>query len=453
MTQESDTMSWFWNAFGAKTNAAEKKRHSRRNTPTMTSQTSFKIQQFETGTRRTGSLVFSKEDLKAVNLQTKIDQARRKIDRNRLDYDDEVQILRNVKDVLLLQLDQKLATMNDTVVYQEIIQNIFLQEGLAMADPGDGTKEAEILKEIHKSELKDKVRTNFQIQASDELMEVCRTSPKFKERMGEREAKLLSFVFQKDALLTQRKELLEKILKIQKAMIVELEKANKEQFQKRYEAIRDGNSTEDGDLVTRKQNRDTKEATSYSARVLGGASSREKTETTGGMKDVILEEDLPNESHIGEVKNRPAKPTNAREATRPATRSRSPVAPSNRGGLSTRRGETSTTTRATASTTTRVRARPAPPSSRAAADRSPTRQTTTTSWQRNSGPSSSTPATSRRPVSNATTGTRPASSATASSRLAASRTATRPTAARSPTRRTPTTTRSDSGATGSSGNA
>jgi hypothetical protein len=378
-------MGWFWNAFG--TQKAER--------PSMTKQTSVRVQQFERSNRR-GSLVLSEDDLKVLQIQGKIDRARRKLEHQRNDQTEELQILRNVKETLLHQLDKKLPEdLGDLSVYKETIQEAFLQETLLLAEPGDGMKEAELFQALHKSGLKDKVRVLFQQQASDELMEIYKTGPKFRERMGEREAKMLSEVFQRDALLAQRKDLNERILRIQTEMMARLEKASQEEFQKRYEAIRDGNDAEDGDLVTRSQQAEGK---SYSDRVLRPSPklTEQKKPNMGSLQEVAIDDDRSTEARIGEVKQRttttttstsvsdrrrgggatsrsPMRPTSSANTTNTTTttgRSRSPVPPS-------RRGET--TSRTTAATTNRVRARPAPPSSRsggAAADRSPTRQTT-----------------------------------------------------------------------------
>jgi hypothetical protein len=61
-----------------------------------------------------------------------------------LDHQDELQALRTLKETMKLQLRQKLNELGDITTYQGVIQNGYLQEGLVMADPGDGTKEAEI---------------------------------------------------------------------------------------------------------------------------------------------------------------------------------------------------------------------------------------------------------------------------------------------------------------------
>jgi hypothetical protein len=88
----------------------------------------------------------------------------------------------------------------------------------------------------------------FQEQASNELVELYKTAPKFKELTGEGEAKFVSYVLQKDALIAKGKELNEQILTIQKKMIVALENLVKEELQKRQEAIRNVDVTEDRDL-------------------------------------------------------------------------------------------------------------------------------------------------------------------------------------------------------------
>lgn len=360
-------MSWFWNAFGGKNNNGSNDRGGR-NGPTMTKQTSVKIQQFEKGERRAGSLVLTKDDIRAMNMQSKIESTQRKIDHQRLDHQDELQALRTLKETLKLQLRQKLNELGENTIYQEVIQNAYLQEGLVMADPGDGTKEAEVLKQVHKSETFDKSRAVFQQQASNELMEVYKIAPRFKEQMGEREAKLVSLVLQKHGLIAQRKELNEQILTIQKKMIAALENLAKEEFQKRYEAIRDGNDTEDGDLVSRSEKRNSSETrTSYTMRVMNSSPKEiQKKQLEDGLTEVVLEEDHANESRIGEVKK---KEIPVRSPVKSAATSTAAATAKRRAELAARAAASTAGPAATAANT---RARGVPPS-RAGASRSPMR--------------------------------------------------------------------------------
>lgn len=388
----------------------------------MTRQTSVKLQQFDKGERRTGSLVLTKDDIRVMDIQGKIEATQRKVDHQRLDHQDELQALRILKETLKLQFKQRLNELGDMTVYQGAIQNVYLQEGLVMADPGDGTKEAEVLKQVHKAEVFDKSRAMFQQQASNELMELYKTAPKFKETMGEREAKFVSLVLQRDGLIAQRKELNEKILRIQKKMIVALENLAKEELQKRLEAIRDGNDAEDGDLVSRREKRNSSEAkTSFTTHEVNSSPEEsERKQVVDGLTDVILEEDHTNESRIGEVKK---KEIPAHSPVRSPGSSNAAATAKRRAELAARAagGSTPGTTAAAASAPSHARARGVPPS-RSGASRSPMRPRSDAT-------------TEGRATSAATRSTTGASGASITRRVGAAgaTTASRPT--RSPTRR------------------
>lgn len=291
-------MSWFWNAF--QSNGKRNNTRKESAPPLLTRQTSVRIRQFENKTRRTGSLILNKEDLQVIKLQNKIDNTRRKLNHQRLDHEDEIQVMRNLKENLRVQFTEKLDKLLEDEVYDRVIIASFKEAGLTLAHPGNGRREGQVLKAIQRSEIQEKSRALFQQQASAELMETYKTGPAMKERMSELEAKLLSAVCQIDSLNTQRKELLESYVKTQQSMIEMLEKAHQEQLQKHFEALRNGTleEVEDGDLVARKERRAIAETRSAIAST--SAVVEERTDTMG-MTDVMLEDEDP--QRVGEVKS------------------------------------------------------------------------------------------------------------------------------------------------------
>lgn len=143
-------------------------------------------------------------------------------------------------------------------------------------------------------------------------------------------------------------------------MIAVLEREAQAQFQKRYEAIRDGSIVEDGDLVSRNVGRASMELKqSYSMRVLSSSPRDiERKHPVEGLREVLLDEDKSDEAHIGEVKPRESAVVTLRPIMS-AGRSSAPSTAARRGDL---------TSRGDASSTSRIRGRPTPPS-RLGADR------------------------------------------------------------------------------------
>eukprot|EP00934_Nitzschia_sp_Nitz4_P009178 Nitzschia sp. Nitz4//scaffold447_size6557//2589//3731//NITZ4_009172-RA/size6557-processed-gene-0.5-mRNA-1//-1//CDS//3329552058//9168//frame0 len=298
--------------------------------PVLSKQTTAKIQQFENNTKPTGSLVLTPEDLEGIKVQSKIDQLRQKLEYQRMEHEEQIQLMKMLKENMKRQLQTMLQNALVDEVYERIVVTDYSEAGLTLARPGDGKREAQVLKAIHREKLQEKVRAQFQQQASDELMETYRLSPTWKERMGEREAKLLSFVCKIDALNAERKELQEKVLKTQKEMIAKLEKANMEHQQKQLEALRDGtldDADDDDGLVTRKERKAGKDSKSISETKTSNVADTEELEE-------VDEHAEPGADPDDETKSRPK--NDAR--TRPAT-----GRPLSEGGTHPRRGVRPTT--------------------------------------------------------------------------------------------------------------
>jgi hypothetical protein len=289
------------------------------------------MQQFESGRRKSGSLVLSKEDFAIMKLRSKVESTKRQHQRHRQAQQDELEILHKVKDASNHQLKLRLQELELNEYYQQIIQTDYLQDGLVMAPPGDGTQEAGILKTMHRSELYDRVRTKLQEQNSDELMVVYKTLPLIKDECSEKEAKILSKLMQEDRLKCQRQELSEHCLKLQKEIIAKLEAATKEQFQRAYARLQGETEENDGELTKSKDLRKAGiGARSYSSRLLGFSDMKE---TRQALKEVVVQED--EQEPFKELESKPTSASRT-ETTRTTGRSRNPVPPSRRSPTSTK---------------------------------------------------------------------------------------------------------------------
>jgi hypothetical protein len=288
------------------------------------------MQQFESGWRKSGSVVLSKEDFTIMKLKSKLESTKRHHQRHRQAQQDELEILHNVKDTINYQLKHRLQELELDEYYQQIIQTDYLQDGLDMAPPGDGAQEAGILKAMHRSELYDRVRAKLQEQNSDELMEVYKTLPLIKDECSEKEAEILSKLMKEDSLKCQRQELSEHCLKLQKEIIAKLDAAAEERFQRAHARLQGETEEDDGELTERKESRKAKvEARSYSSRLLGFSDMKE---TQQALKEVVLKEVVLEEEEQERFKELKSKPTSASHTgtTRTPVRSRNPVPPSRR---------------------------------------------------------------------------------------------------------------------------
>jgi hypothetical protein len=306
------------------------------NGPQFSRETSVKMQQFESGRRKSGSLVLSKEDFAIMKLKSKVESTKRHHQRHREAQQDELEILHNVKDTLSYQLKHRLEELELDEYYQQTIQTDYLQDGLDMAPPGDGTQEAAILKAMHRSELYDRVRAKLQEQNSDELMEVYKTLPLIKDECSEKEAEILSKLMKEDSLKCQRQELSEHCLKLQKEIIAKLDTAAEERFQRAHARLQGETEEDDGELTERKESRKAGvEARSYSSRLLGFSDTKE---TQQALKEVVLKEVVLEEEEQERFKELEIKPTSASHTgtTRTTGRSRNPVPPSQKSPTNTK---------------------------------------------------------------------------------------------------------------------
>jgi hypothetical protein len=278
------------------------------------------MQQFESGWRKSGSLVLSKEDLVIMKVQSKLESSKRQHQQHQQAQQDELDVLHNAKDTLDHQLEQRLKEVELDEYYQQIIQADFLQDGLDMAPPGDGTHEAGILKTMHRSELYDRVRAKLQQQNSDELMQVYKTLPLIKDESSEKEAKILSKLMKEDSLKRQRQELSEHCLKLQKEIIAKLEAANKDKLKLAYARLQGGTEEHDWELTKRKDLRKAGiGARSYSSRLLGV--SVVKDETQHALKE--------EEEDCKEVESKPTSSSRTcTGTTRTTGKSQNPATPS-----------------------------------------------------------------------------------------------------------------------------
>jgi hypothetical protein len=115
-----------------------------------------------------------------------------------------------------------------------------------MQGEGDGSFEAGILRKTHESALYDKVKTMYQQQNSKELMEIYGTVPKLTEEFETTQAKLEKEIKQHTMLNNKRKELLEKVLKLQKHINAGYRRAAEVNFARTYDNLRpvNGSSTD-----------------------------------------------------------------------------------------------------------------------------------------------------------------------------------------------------------------
>jgi hypothetical protein len=222
------------------------------------------------------SVVLSPEDLKALEIQNKIQDIRRKRHQAQRAQRNELNELRNGLRERKTALQKKLRDGLDRAEYEDIAEQCLKElselkaEGVPKGCDGRSRKEGDrgdeikddnenfrdeeeesepvdhekaltetirLLKIQHSSDLQDRVNKMLQEQTNDEIMRMYNMEGTIKEDFGEREAKLLSHVVQMDTRLGEIRAGHEETMKVYETMKRRYEKTAQEHVSRVYQAL------------------------------------------------------------------------------------------------------------------------------------------------------------------------------------------------------------------------
>jgi hypothetical protein len=194
--------------------------------PQLPRRISQKVDSFRFGKRRTGSLILNKNDLVLCNAQTELENLKRKGNDEKIKFQSEKDTLKAMKQKSNSDVQRKLQEMLDDKDYERIIRLQYEFAGLEGTD--DLKLEVQLLRQMHQSMLYQTLAQVVSGQSNDDIMEFYGKTPKVKEEMSEREAKVMSELFQFDSIKNDMKQLNERRIELYANIIEKYKEAEKD---------------------------------------------------------------------------------------------------------------------------------------------------------------------------------------------------------------------------------